>query len=119
MRVCPARWVSLQATRLSSLSTSPRSWAAKEAVYKAVGGFRLLFPEIEVVPASKGAQLGPRPGATLPSLPLAGSGPEVRLHGETLVAARAMGVGRVMLSISHDGDTAMAIALAIEAEPRR
>jgi len=24
-----------------------------------------------------------------------------------------------MLSISHDGDTAMAIALAIEAEPRR
>ncbi|KAA0163845.1 hypothetical protein FNF31_02700 [Cafeteria roenbergensis] len=94
-------------------------WAAKEAVYKAVGGYRLLFPEIEVVAAAAAASdevvRMPQP---LVTLPLSGFGPRIKLHGASLAAAEAMGVKKVLLSLSHDASTIFAVAAALEAHGR-
>lgn len=70
-------------------------FAAKEAVFKALPDARRpLWREIEVVQDARGQ-------------------PGIRFHGET---ARLFPGVRILLSLSHDGDMAIASALA-EASP--
>lgn len=84
-------------------------FAAKEAVAKALGlGLgRFLWQEIEVVRGAAGR-------------------PEVQLSGATLSRAQALGVGTILLSLSHTREHAVAQAIALagpvtadEAEERR
>jgi holo-[acyl-carrier protein] synthase len=81
---------------------SPRSlaarFAAKEALIKALGdssGFR--WHHMEVVTDDDGK-------------------PSFRLAGQVARAARARGVGRIHLSLSHDGDSALAFVVAEQTE---
>lgn len=70
-------------------------FAAKEAVAKALGtGFaRGVMPwSIEVLHGENGA-------------------PGVRLHGDALTRLEEIGSGRVLLSLTHEGDMAMAFAV--------
>lgn len=70
-------------------------FAAKEAVAKALGtGFaRGVEPwVIEVTHGEHGA-------------------PGIRLHGEALARLEALGGGRILLSLTHEGDMAMAFAV--------
>ena len=70
-------------------------FAAKEAVLKLLGkpdGANLR--SVEVVTDDDGR-------------------PEIRLHGDTAVLAREMGVGRIDISLSHAGGMAMAVAVAV------
>ncbi len=70
-------------------------FAAKEAVMKALGtGWAegVSFMGIEVVIEESGK-------------------PEVRLHGATLEKARALGIGKIHLSLSHARETAVAQAV--------
>lgn len=67
-------------------------WAAKEALHKALATNRLLFPEVEVV----------RGGA--------GRAPAFAFHGAAAGVVAARGV-RALLSLSHDGDTAVAMVV--------
>lgn len=71
-------------------------FAAKEAVAKALGlGLgRFLWQEIEVVRGAAGR-------------------PEVRLSGATLGRAQALGVGTILLSLSHTREHAVAQAIAL------
>jgi holo-[acyl-carrier protein] synthase len=74
-------------------------FAAKEAVMKALGtGWRsgVRFIDIEVVRASSGQ-------------------PSILLHGKVAGMARDRGISAVHISLSHDGDLAIATAIA-EAE---
>ncbi len=71
-------------------------FAAKEAVLKALGtgwgsGARLV--DVEIVNTSTGA-------------------PSVRLHGKTSEIAHVRGIARWHISIAHDGDMALAVAVA-------
>ena len=78
-------------------------WAAKEAVAKALGtGIRggVDFKDIEVVSDELG-----RPG--------------VKLRGGAAKRAKARGVSMVHLSLSHDGPTAVALAVAEGKASRR
>jgi holo-[acyl-carrier protein] synthase len=74
-------------------------WAAKEAVSKVLGlGVRGVgWTEIEIVRLPTGA-------------------PSVRLNGRALRRAEQLGMGRIAVSISHEGDYAVAIAFGIRAE---
>lgn len=66
-------------------------FAAKESVIKAIG--RRLNPvDIEITTDTQG-----RPG--------------VELRGEAVVVAREVGAGRILVSISHTGDLAVAVAV--------
>ncbi len=70
-------------------------FAAKEAVMKALGtGWTegVAFTGIEVVRAGVGR-------------------PEIVLHGSTAEKARALGAGRIHISLSHSKDIAMAQAV--------
>jgi holo-[acyl-carrier protein] synthase len=71
-------------------------WAAKEAVSKVLGlGVRGVgWTEIEIVRLPTGA-------------------PTVRLNGRALRRAEQLGMGRIAVSISHEGDYAVAIAFGI------
>jgi holo-[acyl-carrier protein] synthase len=71
-------------------------FAAKEAVMKALGrsgpwGFPWL--DIEVVSTASGV-------------------PTIRLHGDAAARAARLGAARIHVSLSHDGDTAIAHAIA-------
>ena len=74
-------------------------WAAKEAVSKVLGlgvrgvGWRDI--EIERLPTGQ---------------------PSVRLHGRAAQRAEQLGMGRVAVSISHEGEYAVAIAFGIRTE---
>ena len=71
-------------------------WAAKEAVFKVIGrvpGFR--WTDVEVL-----SRDGP---------------PRLALHGETEIAARRMGLRAWHVSITHEGDTAACVVLALPA----
>lgn len=74
-------------------------WAAKEAVSKVLGlGVRGVgWRDIEIVRLPTGA-------------------PSVRLDGRAKVRAEQLGMGRIAVSISHEGDYAVAIAFGIRAE---
>src|SRR3954447_13244714 len=71
-------------------------WAAKEAVSKVLGlGVRGVgWTEIEIVRLPTGA-------------------PTVRLNGRALRRAEQLGMGRIAVSISHEGEYAVAIAFGI------
>ena len=73
-------------------------WAAKEAVSKVLGlGVRGVgWTEIEIVRLPTGA-------------------PSVRLSGRAKRRAEQLGMGRIAVSISHEGDYAVAIAFGIRA----
>ena len=71
-------------------------WAAKEAVSKVLGlGVRGVgWTEIEIQRLPTGA-------------------PNVKLHGRAARRAEQLGMGRIAVSISHEGDYAVAIAFGI------
>jgi holo-[acyl-carrier protein] synthase len=71
-------------------------WAAKEAVSKVLGlGVRGVgWRDIEIVRLPTGA-------------------PSVRLHGRARTRAEQLEMGRIAVSISHEGDYAVAIAFGI------
>jgi phosphopantetheine--protein transferase-like protein len=71
-------------------------WAAKEAVSKVLGlGVRGVgWRDIEILRLPTGA-------------------PSVKLHGRAAKRAEQLGMGRVAVSISHEGDYAVAIAFGI------
>ena len=78
-------------------------WAAKEAVAKALGtGIRggVDFKNIEVVSDALGR-------------------PSVKLTGGAAKRAKARGIDIVHLSLSHDGPTAVALAIAETTRPTR
>ena len=66
-------------------------WAAKEALHKALASSRLQFPEVEVVRGGGGA-------------------PAFAFHGAAAAVVAARGV-RPLLSLSHDGDVAVAMVV--------
>jgi len=70
-------------------------FAAKEAVLKALG-----------------QGLGGMPLCEISIAKLASGQPEVRLYGEAKRKAEELGVKRIHISISHDGDYAIAQAVA-------
>ena len=73
-------------------------WAAKEAVSKVLGlGVRGVgWREIEIVRLPTGQ-------------------PSVHLHGRARARAEQLGMSRVAVSISHEGDYAVAIAFGVRA----
>jgi holo-[acyl-carrier protein] synthase len=85
------------ADRLARLAAR---FAAKEAVFKALGGAAgIAHTDIEVVTTPTGA-------------------PEVRLHGPAKTLADRLGSDRVTISLTHSGAAAAAVALAISGGPR-
>ena len=74
-------------------------WAAKEAVSKVLGlGVRGVgWRDIEIHRLPTGQ-------------------PSVRLHGRAATRAEQLGMGRIAVSISHEGDYAVAIAFGIRTE---
>lgn len=73
-------------------------FAAKEAVLKALGtgwGLGITWREVEVV--------GPR-----------GKTPEIRLSGRARLVAEERGIRHLHLSLSHDGDYAVAFVVATD-----
>ena len=72
-------------------------WAAKEAVMKALGAGvgEIALTDIETLPDASGR-------------------PVVTLHGAAADRARKAGLNHWQVSISHDGDYAIAVALAWE-----
>jgi holo-[acyl-carrier protein] synthase len=72
-------------------------WAAKESVSKVLGlGVRGVgWRDIEILRLPTGA-------------------PSVRLHGRAKTRAEQLGMGRIAVSISHEGDYAVAIAFGIK-----
>ncbi len=74
-------------------------WAAKEAILKMIGtGWRgqIAWRDMEILPNELGQ-------------------PIVRLSGETARLAAQMGIGRVLLSITHTGYHAAASAIGVGA----
>ncbi|MFQ5882067.1 MAG: holo-ACP synthase [Candidatus Methylomirabilales bacterium] len=73
-------------------------FAAKEAILKALGtgwGEGIAWREVEVI--------GPR-----------GRPPEVQLRGRARTVAEERGIRRLHLSLSHDGDYALAFVIATD-----
>lgn len=73
--------------------------AAKEAVMKALGtgfGGGIGFQQIEILTLQSGA-------------------PEIQLHGAAAERAAELGIGRWLVSTSHEGDMAIASVIALEA----
>ncbi len=78
-------------------------FAAKEAVAKALGApSGIGWHDVEILPAEPGCK-----------------GPSVRLYGVAAAAARSRGVDRVLVSLTHAGGVAAAVAVAVAApEPK-
>jgi|LSQX01.1.fsa_nt_gb holo-[acyl-carrier protein] synthase len=94
------------AERAQLAEKDPQSWAgrfaAKEAVMKALGtgwGSGVGFAQIEILTVESGR-------------------PVVKLTGRALEVSRAMGIGEILVSISHSRDYAVASALAVGEEVR-
>jgi len=82
--------------RASRMASYAARFAVKEAVMKALGtgwSSGVTWREIEVVR-------------------LAGSAPELLLHGSTARVAREQGIARIHITITHDGGVAAAVAIA-------
>ena len=91
----PGERAYLNAKGKARAQSAAAMFAAKEAVAKALGtGFAQgVMPwTIEVMHGPQGA-------------------PQIALHGEAQAHMAALGGARVLLSLSHEGDTAMAFAL--------
>ena len=75
-------------------------FAAKEAASKALGsGFSHFGPDsVEILHDAQGR-------------------PRCRLHGAALERLEALGGAEILVSITHDGGLALAVALAVSAEP--
>ena len=70
-------------------------FAAREAVIKALGGYRGRgWQDISVARSSSGA-------------------PEIRLRGNAKTRADDLGVGRVLISVTHERANAVAFAVAV------
>lgn len=69
-------------------------WAAKEAVAKALGSRAGPWRDVVIVRGEGGA-------------------PRVLLRGAWELAARRRGVGSVLVSLSHESDVAVAVAVAL------
>lgn len=80
--------------RRTDPATVASRWAAKEAVFKALGGYVGGIPYRDVEITGGGDR---RPG--------------VRLHGAALALHRRAGGGTIHLSLSHERDHALAFAL--------
>ncbi|HET6371109.1 MAG TPA: holo-ACP synthase [Nitrospiria bacterium] len=66
-------------------------FAAKEALIKAMGGFKITrWVEMEVLSRAEGAP------------------PEMVVHGETATVLKERGVNKILLSISHDHNYSVA-----------
>lgn len=79
--------------RLRVLSLAGR-WAVKEAVAKIlVDTTGLAWHDCEVVSGSRGE-------------------PRIEVRGSVAEAAAALGIGRWMVSVSHDGNVAVAVVIA-------
>jgi holo-[acyl-carrier protein] synthase len=75
-------------------------FAAKEAVFKALGGAAgVAHTDIEVVRGASGA-------------------PEVRLYGAAEILAASVGAEWLKLSLTHSGAAAAAVVLAVSGGPR-
>ena len=86
-----------EADRVSRLAAR---FAAKEAVFKALGGAAgISHTDIEVVRTPNGA-------------------PEIRLHGPAAELANRVGADRISLSLTHSAAAAAAVAIALYAGPR-
>ncbi|MGI9953168.1 holo-ACP synthase [Moorellaceae bacterium AZ2] len=70
-------------------------WAAKEAVFKVLGlGWgQLSWKDVEIIVGDHGR-------------------PQVMLHGRGAEVAREMGIAGIDLSLSHNGNMAVAVAIA-------
>jgi holo-[acyl-carrier protein] synthase len=82
--------------RASRMASYAGRFAVKEAVMKALGtgwSSGVTWREIEVVRKS-------------------GSAPELVLHGSTAKVAKARGIARFHITITHDGGVAAAVAIA-------
>lgn len=82
----------------TELEAKPQSlagyWAAKEALIKAIGNpTGLSFQDVQVVKDSLGK-------------------PSLEVSGETAKRAEQMGINNWFLSISHDGNMAVAVVVA-------
>ena len=91
----------LQSTRsdsavsLSAVRFVASRWAAKESVYKALGGqWRIPFPDIWIRQRDGDAK------------------PEIALVNDSAVRASALGVAAWHVSLSHDGEYAIAMVIA-------
>ena len=92
----PAECDACEAKGVGSIPSLAARFAAKEAVSKAlgtgIGREGVSFCDIEVIIASGGK-------------------PEIRFHGRTLEYFRRIGGIQAELSMSHDGDQAMAVCV--------
>lgn len=88
-------------------------WAAKEALHKALGTKRLLFPDIEVQRSGSGSGSGTRSSNS------AGGPPRLLLHGAAGDYLRAQGLA-LHLTLSHEQGTSegqgMAVAFVVATE---
>ena len=74
-------------------ATLASRWAAKEAFVKAIGAAGpIAYRDVEVVHREGGPAV-------------------LRLHGNAAAALRASGAGRVLLSLSHEREIALAVVI--------
>lgn len=83
-----------QATCSGSAERLAARWAAKEATIKALG---LRIADVDL--------------RNIEVLSTPDSAPALALHGEVADAARELGASRMSLSLSHDGDYAIAFVV--------
>lgn len=96
-RVFTAREIEYCSARKSAVQHYAGRWAAKEAILKAIGtGWAngIKWTDIEVTNDGGGK-------------------PNVTLHGTGLEVAESLGIGKVLISISHCQSFAVAFATAV------
>ncbi len=75
-------------------------FAAKEAVFKSMGGdAEIAHTDIEILREPTGA-------------------PRAVLHNRAQSRASALGVGQIMLTLTHSDGAAAAVAIAVSSDPR-
>ena len=97
-RCFSARELSIVGNGAQRVSRLAARFAAKEAVIKALGGWRdgMTLPQIEVRSTASGA-------------------PSVELHGTTAAIAAELGITEWKLTVSHTASFAMASVIALGA----
>ncbi len=98
-RIFTAAEQSYAAERSNAGEVLAARFAAKEAASKALGAPKGIgWHDVEVIPARAGEQ-----------------GPQLVLRGRALEVAQQRGIVRVLVSITHAGGVAAAVALAVTA----